>query len=96
LSDRITNSQHRHWWCRCDCGNEIKIRADHLRSGESKSCGCERVAASIETAVEAPRDSEGHFVSAEVESSELPAVASLDEAEPFIKPPDKTALMGRR
>lgn len=27
-------------FCRCDCGTEKEIRADHLLSGASKSCGC--------------------------------------------------------
>lgn len=26
--------------CECECGNEKIIRADHLRSGATKSCGC--------------------------------------------------------
>ncbi len=29
------------WRCRCDCGREIVIRSDRLRSGRTKSCGCE-------------------------------------------------------
>lgn len=28
------------WLCRCDCGNEITARADMLKSGDVKSCGC--------------------------------------------------------
>jgi hypothetical protein len=26
--------------CRCACGNKIKVQGRHLRSGESRSCGC--------------------------------------------------------
>lgn len=26
--------------CRCDCGKEIKVRADLLKNGDVKSCGC--------------------------------------------------------
>lgn len=28
------------WLCRCDCGDEIKVRASNLASGTTKSCGC--------------------------------------------------------
>ena len=28
------------WWCRCDCGNEIKANLDKLKKGLQQSCGC--------------------------------------------------------
>ena len=29
------------WRCRCDCGWESKVKTYHLRSGHTKSCGCQ-------------------------------------------------------
>ena len=26
--------------CKCDCGNEIKVRSSHLTEGQTQSCGC--------------------------------------------------------
>jgi hypothetical protein len=31
---------HQIWWCRCECGRELEVRAGNLRSGNTKSCGC--------------------------------------------------------
>lgn len=28
------------WHCRCECGNELDIPGAHIRSGNTKSCGC--------------------------------------------------------
>jgi hypothetical protein len=30
-----------YWKCRCVCGREISVRADHLHSGSKTSCGCQ-------------------------------------------------------
>ena len=29
------------WLCRCDCGAEAVVKTHHLRSGHTKSCGCQ-------------------------------------------------------
>jgi len=41
----VTGYSHKHgrnhkWRCRCKCGKETVKRADHLKSGRSRSCGC--------------------------------------------------------
>lgn len=35
-----TDRKNLFWACRCACGSECVIRADHLRSGASTTCGC--------------------------------------------------------
>lgn len=33
-------NQARHYVCQCDCGKETIVKAEHLRSGNTRSCGC--------------------------------------------------------
>lgn len=33
------------WRCRCDCGNEVRVRANSLMSGNTTTCGCGRIEA---------------------------------------------------
>lgn len=28
------------WFCECECGNQVRISRNNLRSGHAKSCGC--------------------------------------------------------
>jgi len=28
------------WLCKCDCGNEVIVRGQSLKSGGTQSCGC--------------------------------------------------------
>lgn len=34
--------RHTAFLCKCDCGNEIKVRSNCLQRGDTKSCGCIR------------------------------------------------------
>ena len=35
-----SNNKKTFWKCLCDCGKETFVRADMLKSGNTKSCGC--------------------------------------------------------
>ena len=37
---RVQLNNRLHWLCECECGNAVVIRADGLRNGHAKSCGC--------------------------------------------------------
>lgn len=38
-----TRNKQAYWLCKCDCGNKIIARGNHLRNGNVKSCGCLRI-----------------------------------------------------
>lgn len=40
ISETSRIGKHRRYICRCDCGNEVPVKMDSLRSGNTKSCGC--------------------------------------------------------
>ena len=40
-SSRRASNGGKYWLCQCDCGNIKEIRGDHLKSGHTKSCGCQ-------------------------------------------------------
>ena len=37
-----TKQRHTPWLCLCVCGSQVEIQSGNLRSGHSKSCGCQR------------------------------------------------------
>ena len=39
---RRNNSNKLMYRCKCDCGNEIEVIGQHLKNGNTKSCGCYR------------------------------------------------------
>ena len=39
-SSRRAANGGKYWICQCECGNIKEIRADHLKDGHTKSCGC--------------------------------------------------------
>lgn len=38
--DEVTESGKAKWVCQCECGNFVSVLSDSLRSGKTKSCGC--------------------------------------------------------
>lgn len=40
LLEKINKSGRVYYKCQCECGTIKEVRADHLKSGNSKSCGC--------------------------------------------------------
>lgn len=38
-----------YWTCKCDCGNSINVKGEHLRNGLIRSCGCKKTELQKET-----------------------------------------------
>lgn len=38
--ERISRNSRAYYLCECECGTKKEVRADHLKAGKSKSCGC--------------------------------------------------------
>lgn len=43
LKRAVSDNHGAKWFCRCDCGNTLSVRAYALRSGHTVSCGCYRL-----------------------------------------------------
>lgn len=42
LHEAETSKPGKYYLCRCECGNQKEVRGTALRSGHTKSCGCQR------------------------------------------------------
>lgn len=41
-TDILFSGTNAYWLCQCDCGNETIVPSCHLRTGQTRSCGCYR------------------------------------------------------
>ena len=48
----IKRNKKIYWHCKCKCGTEKDIRADELKSGRTKSCGCYKKSVIIQNNIE--------------------------------------------
>lgn len=40
LAENYPKREGAYWMCRCDCGNEVRVKGYFLRSGKTQSCTC--------------------------------------------------------
>ena len=60
-----------YWNCKCECGNEIIVRGDSLRSGHTKSCGCYKDEMASKKFKEKWKDEEYRQMQSELSSKKL-------------------------
>lgn len=41
--DHVEKRYGAYWLCECECGNSIIVRSNDLRTGNTKSCGCDKI-----------------------------------------------------
>lgn len=49
----LQRPKNRHVLCQCDCGRKTSVRVDHLRNGNTRSCGCRTADVAFERAMRA-------------------------------------------
>lgn len=42
FAPNLGSGREAYWTCKCKCGATVRVRANSLRSGKTKSCGCLR------------------------------------------------------
>ncbi len=47
--DGVHKNRDKYWLCKCDCGNIVRVLAQNLKIGNTKSCGCLKKEKSIKT-----------------------------------------------
>lgn len=40
IEEAPSRNKKTYWKCKCECGTILEVRADALKSGKTKSCGC--------------------------------------------------------
>ncbi len=43
LDNKMDKNGHRHFICKCDCGNEIEVLGHNLLANQTQSCGCRKI-----------------------------------------------------
>lgn len=77
--ENVMNSHISRWLCQCDCGNEKIVYSNHLRRGNTKSCGCEQGGGSL---VNWTKDAENEIIRLKNEGKSLKEISELVDRNP--------------